>query len=78
MRKRLGDGGEDQRRVADGSEIDEDDAVGEVQRQVGSDLQGQAGLADTAGTGERQHAHRRDPPVPRTLQRPHAPDRSAA
>ena len=47
-RHRVGHG----RGVADGGQLDQPDPVGELVRQLGGDLDGQAGLADAAHAGE--------------------------
>ena len=48
MPKGIGDGGGDERRVADRGKVDEP-PVGEAVAQFGGDLQGEAGLADATG-----------------------------
>ena len=52
--QRGGDGRRHQRRIGQGRQIDEDHAIGELRRDVVRDGQGQPGLADPAGTGQRQ------------------------
>ena len=53
-----GDGGRDEGGVGQRREVDEDHAVGEVVRDIVGDGEGEAGLADAAGTGQRQQRHR--------------------
>src|SRR6266567_3562998 len=55
--KCLGDGGNNQVGVADGSERDKRDTVSEIVEHVGGDLEGEAGFADTAGAGEGHETH---------------------
>src|SRR5690348_1788458 len=55
--ERLGDGGNDQVGIADGSQRDEAHPVGKVSQQVRGDLQRQACFADAAGASEGQQAH---------------------
>jgi hypothetical protein len=51
--QRLGDGREDELRLADGGERNKANTVGEAVRYVSGDLEGEAGLADAAGAGQR-------------------------
>src|SRR5207249_3479149 len=48
--------GGDQSGIADGSEIDEEDAVAELIQEIGGDLEGKAGLAGAARAGEGHQA----------------------
>ena len=52
--ERLRNGGGDEGRVADGRQVDEEDAVGEGIEEFGGDLQAEAGLAHPPGSGECQ------------------------
>src|SRR5947199_213474 len=45
----LSDGGNHERWVADGSEVDEEHSVGKARHEVGRDAEREAGLADPAG-----------------------------
>ena len=66
--QRARDLAEDQAGVLDGSQVDEDDAVGEPRRRLGGHGEGEAGLADAGragegeqprvGLGERRHERR--------------------
>ena len=53
----LGDGGNDEVRIAHRGQIDEADAVGELRDQVRRDLQREPGLAYPTRTGQRQQRH---------------------
>src|SRR5437588_5052927 len=55
--ERLGDSGDNQVRIANGSQRDEADTVGKVIEQVSRYLQAQACFADTAGTRQGHKAH---------------------
>ncbi len=55
--KHLGNGGNYQVRVANGSERDKRNAVSEIVEQAGGDLEGQAGFADATDAGEGEEAH---------------------
>src|SRR2546421_1044473 len=55
--ERLGDGGYDERSIADGSQIHEKYAVGEAIAQLCRHLQAQAGLARTARACQGEQAH---------------------
>ena len=50
--ERGGDGGWQERRIAQRGKIDEDDTVGKLLRHVVSDGEGQAGLPNTTRSGE--------------------------
>ena len=52
--QRLGDRRQHQHRVGDGSQVDEEHAVGERLDHLGGDLQRQAGLAGAARPRQRQ------------------------
>ena len=51
--ERRGDRGQDEIRIVERAEFDEPDAVGKVRRDLGRDLQREAGLADAAWPGQR-------------------------
>ena len=53
---RARDHGRDQRRIGHRGQGLEDDAVGEIRGQAVGDGQGEPGLADAAGSGQRQEA----------------------
>ena len=55
--KSLGNSGDDQVGVADGSERNGRDAISKVLPQSVGHLEGQAGFADPAGAGEGEQAH---------------------
>src|SRR6266568_6854787 len=55
--ERLGDSGDNQVRIANGSQRDEADTAGKVIEQVSRYLQAQAGFADAAGTRQGHKAH---------------------
>ena len=50
--ERLDDSGNDQIRIADGSQRDEANTVGKVSQEVSGDLQRKACFADAAGASE--------------------------
>src|SRR3954471_24417677 len=51
--QRLGNGSNEETRIADRIERNEGDAVRERSEEIGTDPQGEAGLADSTGTGQR-------------------------
>ena len=53
----LGNGGEDERRVADGGKRHEMDTIGERTGEASRDVEGEPGLAHAAGTGQGQQAN---------------------
>src|SRR5258708_28899539 len=53
----MGNGRNDQLGIADGGERDETDAIGEVVKEIGRYVQGQAGFADAARAREGEQAH---------------------
>src|SRR5213078_1543150 len=55
--KRLGDGGHNERGIADGGQIHEKDAIGEAVTQFRCDLQPQAGFAYAPRTSEREQPY---------------------
>ena len=55
--KRLGDGGYDQCRIAEGSQGNKKHSVGEAARQLRCHLHTQAGFAHTARACQREQAH---------------------
>ena len=55
--ERLGDSGDDEGGVADRRQVDERDPVGKGRGDVLGDPEGEAGLADAAGTGQGQEAN---------------------
>src|SRR6266516_946328 len=55
--ERLRDAGHDQAGIADGSERDEKDTIGEVGEEVSGDLESEASFADAASPGEGHQAH---------------------
>ena len=55
--QRLGDGRHDQFGIADGSQVHERDATGEVVTEFGGYVQAQARFATAAGSGQGQQTH---------------------
>ena len=54
---RAGHGGRHQRRIGKRRQIDPDDPLGKGRGHVGGDGQGETGLANPTGTGQRQERH---------------------
>jgi hypothetical protein len=61
----VGDRGRDERGVGEGGKGDEEDTVGDVLDELGPRLEGEAGLAGPACSGEGEQAHV-DPPEERS------------
>jgi hypothetical protein len=55
--KHICDGRNNTRRVGYGAEVHEPATVGEITRELGSNMESQAGLATAAGTQEADKAH---------------------
>src|SRR2546430_15907412 len=55
--KRLGDGGHNERGIADGGQVHEKDPIGEAVRQMRCDLQPQAGFAYAPRTSDREQPY---------------------